>query len=702
MSEKIKTLLNNTIDLTVKNPDKNFLDHIKNVLDRSSNIYYNSGLVSKLTDQEFDALFKYYTQFRKYTSGSKVTSNRKVVNVKHLVPEMVGTTYKTNSIEEIRSWFSKHDKELSLNKSVNIDTLISLKYDGNSVVTIFNSNGTLHRALTRGEDGEGADVSKYFDDCSLTITKKLKSLIKDEKTLIAIKNECIVYFDDHKEITHQGKKFANPRSAATGILSGDENIKFKDKLTLVPLSVKIINGKKDINREEELLIMVDDLLPNNQPNMRYDVFQSWKSTSSAYEEYEDIETIYKETIANIRESLNYPIDGLVIEYLNQDYRNSLGRTDDKNNFDVALKFPYMEKKTKIKDITFSIGLTGRVTPVVVFDDLEFNGNINNHVSISDYKRFMKLKLSIGDEVIIQYRNEVLSYLIPSPSNEHKGKPVPFIDKCPVCGTQIVVSGARAFCPNMECPANMAGNIINFFNKLNIKGIKEATVNTLIENNLVKTIPDMYILNRDDLLALPRWGEKSVDNLLNAINSRKEIFDYELFGSIGIPDVSLKTTKEIFKNYTSKELGFNYGDVLNNDNLHKFDEKYSYNKLIKIDGIQDITASKIVEFYSTHISLFVRLSYMFDYINSYKEELSKNKNNNFSGYTFVFSGFRDKDLQEKLENLGNKVTGSVSSKSTILVVKDKSKSTVKMKKAESLDIPIMNQEEFSEYLKKNNI
>src|SRR5699024_10661218 len=184
-----------------------------------------------------------------------------------------------------------------------------------------------------------------------------------------------------------------------------------DDLRLIPLSMSI-KDREDINRIEQYYTLREF---NNYYEQYWGEISKWNITSK---DKNYLEKIYND-ISVKREGYKYMLDGLVIEIINEEDRQRLGRQDDRNNFDIALKFPYMTKKTIVRDIEYYNGNTGRITPVAVFDTLIFNGSKCNRVSLANYKRFKELNLSPGDEVIIEYRNDVLSYLIPSPTNTNE-------------------------------------------------------------------------------------------------------------------------------------------------------------------------------------------------------------------------------------------------------------------------------------------
>lgn len=716
-------------------PNEELLDRLKTILDGCSDIYYNTGDQSPLTDEQFDQVYKYYIQYRSYSSGIEIRPTKKAVNVSNMTPELVGTTLKVNDIAGFKEWLTDRLSEYSkMDKSNNVNLLASLKYDGNSIVTYFDYRGNLKLAITRGRDGLGADVTTYFKDRILNIPSELLNQFPSENSILCIKNEAIITYEDFDRLNKKLiDRFANPRSAVSGLLSSLDKVKYADLISLVPLSMMFLTkksngtveksyiskGEKDYASRVTQVKLIDQLISMNK-----DHIDDKHITSVYYTDFmyfyirentidglvSELKSFYDMINSDIRSTLEFMIDGIVIEFIDDDYRAAYGREKDKNRFDVALKFPYQEKKSHILDIEWYVSNTGRLTPVAVFEDTIFNGAVCNHVSLANYKRFEELGLSKGDEVIIQYRNDVLCYLTPSATETyHKENKFTPPTTCPSCGCKLTLNSSKTFlsCTNLNCPSNYIGRVVNWFDRLGVKGIKEQTVANLADNDVlnedssIDAIIAMYKLDKHEILELDGWKDKSADNLLAAVNSKKDVFDYEFFAAIGIPDVNKETCKAIFKMYTLADLTMDFVYVDSNKSTFDFDRNVAYDKLLKVPGISDITANKILDFYKNHNSEMTRLGLFLDDIKSYKQSLlAKQKSSNGKSYNFVFSGFRNNDLKEQLEEAGHKVTVSgVSSKTDYLVVKDPSKITSKVKKAQELGKNILSLENLQSELEK---
>ncbi len=318
-----------------KSPKENDIKEIKEILEYCSDIYYNTEDQSPLTDGEFDELLKHYSNFVKFKSGAKPKIGKKIVNVKHVFDDLVGTLDKCNNIKDVEEWFSK----IKLPKKFSI--LISEKYDGNSMCAEVDKK-RYKLALTRGEDGEGADLLPIFRD------RRIKVDIDDN---LGIKYEVITTQDDFEKICElKGKDYANARSVVAGILSDLEGFRYGNYLTLVPLRVKLKN--KDITRLEEVKI-IERMNKDLKVPFVYRINEGTLEQNVKF-----IEEVYQDYIKNKRHTINYMIDGLVIEIMDDELRKKLGRSDDRGNYEFALKFRYMVKRTKVKDIEFYCGKTG--------------------------------------------------------------------------------------------------------------------------------------------------------------------------------------------------------------------------------------------------------------------------------------------------------------------------------------------------------
>lgn len=654
------------------------IEELKKKLDEYSDKYYNEGN-SGIEDHEFDSLVREYETLtgEKYQSETAPRKGKKLVDVSHKFPTLVGTLDKAFDIEELFTWWG------NLGKIHDESILITPKYDGNSVVVSFNRNGKLIQALTRGKEGKGLDLTDFFSDVTLnSASEVLRDLKEDE--IVGIKCEALVTYKNFEKISEmEGKSYANPRNMVAGILNSLDGVKYKEYVSLAPIDYIVYNEttKKSYNyigRVERIEALLN--------SFRLKLFSNTIMLPYIHKRdlpKEFMEDVYSTYIKN-REDLPVMIDGLVIELVNDDVRNKLGRSGDRNNFDIALKFPYMTANTVVEDIQWYIGKTGRFTPVAKVKPVYFNGAEIVNISLSNIDRFKKLNLYKGCPVIVGYRADVMAYLDVEKHIDFRIKDKEYFEiptHCPSCGTKLETNetGTFLFCPNANCKCNVTGKIVNWFTKLDIKGIKESTVEKLVDYMDEKyndpSILRLYKLTQDELLNIEGFKEKTAENIYNAIHSKKEIYDYQLFGSLLFKNLGIRTSRDIFSKYT-------YEDI-NKENL------------LEVDGVSDILADNFIE--GIEVNKEIIDTFMNDnpYIKvfSYKQLLSESVTDKDMPKVVVFTGFRDKELQSEIEKLGSKVTSSVSKNTNVVVTKDINGSSSKLKKARELNIEIITPEDF---------
>ena len=656
----------------------NRIEELNKLLKHYSDQYYNEGN-SDISDLEFDGLVKEYEKLtgEKYKSETAPKKGKKLVDVSHKFPNLVGTLDKAFDVEELFVWWE------DLGKLHNKNILITPKYDGNSVVVSFNKDGKLTQALTRGKEGKGLDLTDFFSDITLySGSEVLRDLKEDE--IVGIKCEALITYENFEKISEmEGKSYANPRNMVAGILNSLDGDKYKEYVSLAPIDYTIYNEKtKESYNPTIRTERIDALMHSFRNNMFSNaIMLPYISKTELTKDF--METVYS-TYIESRNDLPVMIDGLVIELTNDDVRNKLGRSGDRNNFDIALKFPYMTAETIVEDIQWYIGKTGRFTPVAKVKPVYFNGAEIVNISLSNIDRFKKLNLYKGCPVIVGYRADVMAYLdvkehVSSRINGKEYFEIP--THCPKCGSPLELNenGTFLFCSNMDCKCNIVGKIVNWFTKLDIKGIKESTVEKMVDYMDEKyndaSILRLYSLTKDDLLSIEGFKEKSADNIIEAIHSKKEIYDYQLFGSLHFKNVGLRTSKDIFSKYEYYEI--------------------TKEKLMEVEGVSEILAENFIngmeankkilnEFLSGESHIIIK---------SYKRTLNTIKVGGELPKIIVFTGFRDKELQESIELKGSKVTSSVSKKTELVITKDVNGSSSKLKKAREASIPIITPEEF---------
>jgi len=660
---------------------------LKRTLDRACDAYYNSSLPI-MSDEEFDnACITYrklagepYNTATAPRKSKDEKSGKKLVDTKHTFENLLSTIdNQFQNLDDFNEWIDGLFEDLGLSKNDELELLVSEKYDGNSICIEY-EEGKAKLALTRGEDGKGADVTEIF---------KNEKLLKKPKWYCGIKYEVMLSYENFDKLNkvreaNNEATYANPRNTVAGLLSRLDAPKFREYLTLVPLSMRIKD--KEIDRYKEL-DYIEKLQRKGDIEFNGEIFEG-----NAKSLKDSIKEMYNR-YATTRENLGYMIDGLVIEVIDSKYKEQLGSfAAGSPKWQAKLKFPHMQKTTTVENIIFeaSPNGTGKITPSVVFKPVYFNGAEMRKVSLANYKRFKELGLGKGSKVMIEYRNDVLSYCskLDDPINDTI-EPIPFIDHCPACGsTKLRVNENETFvyCDNPLCSMKRIGKINNYTNMVGIKGIEVSTLAKIVNAGLLETSADLYRLNYRALSRVEGLGSKSAENIIDAIRSVTPN-DYDILAGLGIDNLG----KDCAKNILS-EVSFDSLCDLSYVQSKEFKEK-----LANIEGIGPIMSERIPKELANNNAL------LNDLLSTVKFKTVKRAKAT-NQLTFVTTGDPDKryfekrdDLKNYIESKGHKLTGSVSKNTDYLVTETPNSGTVKNKKARELGKPIITCEQLIDML-----
>lgn len=585
--------------------------------------------------------------------------------VEHSIPMLsLGNVFNEQEIKEF-------DKRIT-NDVGKVKYMTELKIDG-LAVTVHYKNGKLFKAATRGDGTVGEDITHNV--------KTIKTLPLDLKQDIDIevRGEIFMSKKAFMKVNEEREKrreviFANPRNAAAGsVRQLDSKIAAKRNLDLFLYSVPEIN-KYGINNHSESLDYLDSLK-----------FKTNKERKLCDNIDEVIE--YVEYWKNERNNLPYEIDGIVIKVDDTDKQGKLGMTAKSPRWAVAFKFPAEEVVTKLKDIVFTVGRTGSITPNAILEPVRVAGTVVQRATLHN-EDFVKQKdVRVGDKVVIRKAGDIIPEVVRPIIDDRTGNEDKFImiEKCPVCGNELVRRAGEAdhFCVNDECPARKIESLIHFSsrNAMNIEGLGEKIVEQLFNEGLIRNIPDIYKLKKHDLIELDRMGDKSSNNLINAIVASKKNSMEKLLFALGIRYVGAKAAKTLSSKFKSI------------DNLMKA----TYDELIQINEIGDVIAGSVVSYFSNEDNLFLIEELKNHELNMeyLGKDVDVNVNSILSGKTIVLTGTLEKfsrgKAKEMIENLGGKVTGSVSKKTDIVIAGSEAGS--KLNKAQDLGIEIWNEERF---------
>lgn len=648
-------------------------------LEKANYAYYNTPN-KIMSDEEYDTKCRRYKQLTGniFKTTTPPPKGKRVVNVKHGFENLLGTIdNKFQNMEELSSWLQTQFSDLGCKE---IELLISEKYDGNSTAIEY-ENGKAKIALTRGDDGEGADLTDIFSN---------QELLVDDDNYIGIRYEVMISYENFNKLNSfkeqlGDKVYVNPRSTVAGILGSNDAIKYKDYLTLVPLALRIKD--KELTRYEEL-----ELLEKYQKPGDID-FTGMLISGNYNEIISQINDIYNEYIEK-RENLNYMIDGLVIEFMDEELKKKCGRfANGSPKWSAALKFPHLEKTSTITDFVFEVSEngTGKITPSAIYEPVKFNGATCVKTSLANYKRFKELQLGIGSKVIIEYHNDVLSYISPLDIPENKNvTPYEFTKVCPCCGAPITINENEtfAYCSNLYCESKIIGKINQYVKSVGMKGIEYTTLKKLYDAGLIKTAADLYRLRYNQIVNLDGFGELSAENIISTIKENKPN-DYDVIAGLGINNLGRATAKEILKEFKFEDICDE--SYIKTDNFKK--------RLSNVDGIGKEMLERVPKALLENNSLLYDLS---SNIHNMKE--TKRFKTSEAQLIFVLTGDPDKKIfktrEEEvafIEEHGHKVTGSVSKKTNYLVTETPNSGTVKNKKAQELGVKIITTQELVDML-----
>lgn len=554
--------------------------------------------------------------------------------------------------------------------------MCELKIDGLSVSLLY-EDGKLVRAATRGDGTTGEDIThnaKTIKVIPLKLKEKVNIEVRGE---IFMNKETLVKLNEERK-KHNQPLLQNCRNAAAG--------------SIRQLDSKVAASRKLDNFIYHLPNPLDYNLHTHAEAIDYMTRLGFKTNPNNRLVKNISEVIeYIEEKAKQRPTLPYDIDGIVIKVNSIEQQQKLGYTAKYPKWATAYKFPAEEVLTKLTDIIFTVGRTGQITPNAVLEPVIVAGSTISRATLHNEDYVKEKDLKIGDIVSIRKAGDVIPEVVEVKKERRTGKEKDFemITTCPMCNTNLVKKEGQVdyYCPNKKCPARSIESLIHFASRdaMNIDGLGDRIMEDFYNFHFIGTIADIYSLknHEQDLTRLEGYGDKSITNLLNAIEESKNNSLERLLFGLGIPHVGAKTAKILAKRY--KEL----------DSLMAASEE----ELTTIPDIGGIIAKSVVEYFNDnhHRSIVEELKEIglnTKYLGQEVEE-----NSEFNGKTFVLTGslqlFTREEAEKKIEQLGGKASSSVSKKTSAVIVGANPGS--KYEKAKELGIPIWTEEEFKEKL-----
>ena len=654
------------------------------------NYYYYSKNESLISDVEYDKLLKNLEKLEKENPqfanelspsvnvGSSL-KDTKFEKVTHKSPMLsLSNSYNIGDIED----FMKRAEKIILQErsgKTKIDYVLEVKLDGLSISVTY-EKGKLVKAVTRGDGIIGEDVTENVMQIK-SVPKFLKENID-----IEVRGEIVLpiskFHELNKKRMEEGEEiFANPRNAASGTLRQIDAEIVKERGLDCYFYFIVDSEKYNISTHKEALEYIEKL---------------GLKTTGIGEVVESAEELEKriEFWGTEREKLDYETDGMVIKVNSLELWNILGSTTKSPRWAIAYKFPAKQVSTKLLDITWQVGRTGKVTPVAELEEVEVSGSRVKRASLHNFDEIERKDIRIGDRVIIEKAAEIIPQVVKSIKEVRTGEEkivVPPVN-CPICNSVLEKEDGLVDlkCVNKHCMGKVQGKIEYFVSRdgMNIIGLGERIIERFLELGFIKDITDIYNLKnfRQDIAGLEKMGEKSVENLLNSIEeSKKRDYSKTLY-ALGIP-------------YVGKFLGNLLAEKSKNiETLMEMTEE----ELLMIDGVGEKVAKSVYSFMRDPVNIEIIEKLKNAGVNFTLLKENKVEKDVFQGKNFLVTGklekFTRKEIQEEIEKFGGKNLSAVSKNLDYLIVGKDAGS--KLKKAQDIGtIKILSEEEFFELIQK---
>ena len=575
--------------------------------------------------------------------------------------------------EEIKKFDERIKRELG---DESIEYVAEPKLDGLSVELVY-ENGVFVRGSTRGDGINGEDVTE-----NLKTIRAVPLRLRESKTIptrLAVRGEVIMHINDferlNKQLIERGEEpLANPRNAAAG-------------------SLRRLDPRETAERPLDIFFYEILFIEGVDIETQWDGLKHLKEwglkVNHLIKKCDDIDDAirYHKEMAEKREELSYEIDGVVIKVNRLDYQEKLGIKARSPRWAIAYKFPPREEETEIVDIVVQVGRTGTLTPVALLKPVDVTGVTVSRATLHNQDFIDQMDVRIGDKVKVARAGDVIPEVVKVLKDKRTGREKKFHipSKCPVCGSKVVKEGAFYRCTGgLACIAQLKRSITHYASKgaMDIEGLGKKNVDLLVDSGLIKRVSDLYVLKKEDLLKLPRFAEKSADNLLKGIEKSKERSLARFIYALGIPNVGEHMARVLAEHFKTL-------DALMNA---------SRESLLEIHEVGPETADSIVSFFREKINR-EEIERMKKF--GVKATVAKveEKKGILSGKVFVFTGalqsFSREEAKRLVEELGGRAASSVSKNVDFVVVGENPGS--KYDKAKKLGLKIIDEKEFKKMI-----
>ncbi len=608
-----------------------------------------------ISDKEYDALYDELISLEKATG--KVFADSPSLRVggepikeftEHRHINRLYSLDKCKTFDELKSWSEKLEQSFMHP----IEYTLEYKLDGLTLCLTY-ENGNLLSAATRGNGTVGEDVTEQVK------TIRSVPLSIPHKGIMEVQGEGIMRLSALEKYNLTAKEpLKNARNGAAGAIRNlDPKVTASRNLDVIFYNVNY--SDEELVSQQQMI----ELLKENH-------FKTEKLLITS-----DINRIIEEIKSVDRDKLDFAIDGMVVKVNSLEIREQLGYTDKFPRWAIAYKFEAEETTTRLKNVSWQVGRTGKLTPIAELSPVELCGARVKRATLNNYGDIVRKNVKIGGRVLIRRSNDVIPEVLGATDNE--GEDIVPPKKCPACGSDVITEGANIFCPNeYGCRPQICGKLIHFCEKgcMDIEGLSEKTIMQLYDKLKINSFEGLYSLKKDDLLKLDGFKDKKISNVLSEIERSKQVDLSHFINALGILGVGKKL---------ASDLAARYGSI---DALMAA----STGELMAIPDMGPITAKYIVEYFDRHRDMIGRLKSI-----GIDPVARENKGGVFEGQKVVLTGslssFSRSEASDMIVRLGGEVLGSVTSKTTLVVAGENAGS--KLSKAEKNGIKIIDENEF---------
>ncbi|MEG0356527.1 MAG: NAD-dependent DNA ligase LigA [Christensenellaceae bacterium] len=655
-----------------------FMENIREIIEKLNQYAYHYYVLDEpiVSDAQYDKLYDQLVLIEERTGHIEQDSPTLRVGgellkgfVKHKHLSALWSLSKAQSIQEVEAWRDRVQKAAAELRLAKPTYSLEYKFDGLTINLTYDK-GYLIGAATRGNGEIGEDVTQQIK------TIKSVPLKIDFQGKMEVQGEAIIKLSVLEQYNQTAKEpLKNARNAAAGAIRNlDPKQTAKRNLDAFIYNVGYIEGVIFENHQQ----MIDFLRQN-------------KFHVSTYEKYFDNMQAIKKAIDQAEQerlNLDFLIDGMVIKITDFKMRDALGYTQKSPRWAIAYKFAAQEMTTKVLEVTWDVGRTGKLTPLAHLEPVDIGGVTVQRATLNNYEDILRKKVKINAEVFIRRSNDVIPEILGAVALQSENELIT-IEKpefCPSCHTKLEEIGPNLFCPNsLSCKPQLTSRMVHFVSRdaMNIENISEKTIEVLFEKLDIKDIAGIYTLTKEQLLTLEGFLDKRADNIINAIEASKATPLSNFIYALGISNVGKKTAKDLAKNFKTFE------------NIKNATQE----ELTAISDIGEVVAGDIRYFFTNRAYMQV-VQELFDFGVKVIDDEGKKQGGQFSGLAFVVTGtltnYSRTQAQEIIESLGGKASSAVSTKTNYVLAGENAGS--KLKKATELGVVVIDEHQFEEMIR----